>query len=61
MTAREFVVYFTLNETYESICKKIADSPHNKFPVCDRDIDHVIGYVDSKIFCAGLLKDVPFL
>lgn len=48
MTAREYVVYFTLDESYESITKKIAESPHNKFPVCDRDIDHVIGYVDAK-------------
>lgn len=60
MTAREFVVYFTLNETYESICKKIADSPHNKFPVCDRDIDHVIGYVDSKDLLRRVIEGRSF-
>ncbi len=27
MTAREYVVYFTLDESYESIAKKIASSP----------------------------------
>ena len=58
MTAREYVVYFTLDESYESIVKKIASSPHNKFPVCDRDIDHVIGYVDSKDILRRVIEGI---
>lgn len=61
MTAREYVVYFTLDESYESIAKKIASSPHNKFPVCDRDIDHVIGYVDSKDILRRVIEGKTFL
>lgn len=60
MTAREYVVYFTLDESYESIAKKIASSPHNKFPVCDRDIDHVIGYVDSKDILRRVIEGKTF-
>ena len=60
MTAREYVVYFTLDESYESIAKKIAESPHNKFPVCDRDIDHVIGYVDSKDLLRRVIEGKTF-
>lgn len=60
MTAREYVVYFTLDESHESIAKKIAESPHNKFPVCDRDIDHVIGYVDAKDILRRVVEGKPF-
>ena len=60
MTAREYVVYFTLDESYESIAKKIASSSHNKFPVCDRDINHVIGYVDSKDILRRVIEGKTF-
>lgn len=56
MTTRDYVVYFTLNESFESIARKIAQSPHNKFLVCDRDIDHVVGYVDSKDLLKKVIK-----
>ncbi len=60
MTTRDYVVYFTLNESYESIARKIAQSPHNKFLVCDRDIDHVVGYVDSKDLLKKVIKGKSF-
>lgn len=48
MTARDDVVFFTLDETEESIRQKIADYPYSKFLVCNGNIDQVIGYVDTK-------------
>ncbi|PHM29624.1 hemolysin family protein [Xenorhabdus budapestensis] len=48
MTSRESVVYFDKNEDENSIKEKISTHPHSKFLVCDGDIDHVLGYVDSK-------------
>ncbi|MBC8952201.1 hemolysin family protein [Xenorhabdus sp. PB62.4] len=48
MTSRESVVYFDKSEDENSIKEKISTHPHSKFLVCDGDIDHVIGYVDSK-------------
>ncbi|PHM50851.1 hemolysin family protein [Xenorhabdus miraniensis] len=48
MTSRESVVYFDKSEDENSIKEKISTHPHSKFLVCDDDIDHVIGYVDSK-------------
>ncbi|SFN34682.1 hemolysin family protein [Xenorhabdus japonica] len=48
MTSRESVVYFDKREDENSIKEKISTYPHSKFLVCDGDIDHVIGYVDSK-------------
>lgn len=48
MTLRESVVFFTLEESEESIRQKITSRPFNRFPVCDGNIDHVVGYVDAK-------------
>ncbi|CAH0163464.1 hemolysin family protein [Erwinia aphidicola] len=48
MTSRENVVWFDLHEDEGSLKEKIARFPHSKFLVCNEDIDHIIGYVDSK-------------
>ncbi|MFL9709078.1 hypothetical protein ACKC4V_23590, partial [Aeromonas veronii] len=48
MTARESLIYFTLQESEESIKAKIADHPHNKFLVCDKNLDSIKGFVDAK-------------
>ncbi|WP_028536806.1 hemolysin family protein [Paludibacterium yongneupense] len=56
MTNRENIVYFTLQESDSSIKGKIAEFPHSKFLVCDKTIDKVIGYVDSKDILMRLLN-----
>ncbi|ERK17410.1 MAG: hemolysin family protein [Pantoea sp.] len=48
MTSRENIVWFDLHEDESSLKAKIAEHPHSKFLVCDGDIDHIVGYVDSK-------------
>lgn len=48
MTSRENIVWFDLHEDEHSLKQKIADHPHSKFLVCNQDIDHIVGYVDSK-------------
>jgi CBS domain containing-hemolysin-like protein len=48
MTARESVVFFTLQENEDSIRAKIAQYPHSKFLVSDKNIDAIVGYVDAK-------------
>ena len=48
MTSRESVVWFDLHEDETTLKTKIAQHPHSKFIVCDGDIDHIVGYVDSK-------------
>ncbi|PKH23138.1 hypothetical protein CIG19_10955 [Enterobacterales bacterium CwR94] len=48
MTSRENIVWFDLHEDENSLKEKIAHHPHSKFLVCNGDIDHIIGYVDSK-------------
>ena len=48
MTPRENVIWFDLHEDEQSLKNKVAEHPHSKFLVCTEDIDHIIGYVDSK-------------
>lgn len=48
MTARESLVFLNLNDNEEVIKQKISQHPHNKFLVCDGQLDLIKGYVDSK-------------
>ncbi len=59
MTPRESIVYFTLDETEASIRAKIATVPYNRFLVCDKDLDHVVGFVDSKHLLRCVLDEKP--
>ncbi|WP_297405929.1 hemolysin family protein, partial [uncultured Cetobacterium sp.] len=56
MTTRDEIIYFTLEETEDSIKAKIAEYPHSKFLVCESDIDSIYGYVDSKDILPRILK-----
>ncbi|MDY0969668.1 hemolysin family protein [Siccibacter turicensis] len=48
MTSRENIIWFDLHEDEQSLKNKVAEHPHSKFLVCNADIDHIVGYVDSK-------------
>ncbi|MBB1269352.1 hemolysin family protein [Shewanella sp. SR44-3] len=48
MTARESLVYFLMQDNEEEIKRKITVDPHNKFLVCDGQLDMIKGYVDAK-------------
>ncbi|AST67719.1 hemolysin family protein [Kosakonia cowanii] len=48
MTSRENVIWFDLHEDEQSLKNKVSEHPHSKFLVCNGDIDHIVGYVDSK-------------
>ncbi|CAM4270401.1 hypothetical protein F909_03862 [Acinetobacter sp. ANC 3929] len=60
MTARENIVYFTLNEAEQSIRQKLAEHPYSKFLVCSEHIDQVIGYVDAKDILVRILNNQSF-
>ena len=57
MTPRENVIWFDLHEDEQSLKNKVAEHPHSKFLVCNEDIDHIIGYVDSKILLNRVLAN----
>lgn len=55
MTARDSVVFLTLDESEEHIREKLVQSPHGKYPVCEDSIDSVVGYVEAKDLFARVL------
>ncbi len=47
MTSRENIIWFDLHEDEQSLKNKVAEHLHSNSR-CNEDIDHIIGYVDSK-------------
>ncbi|WLP94868.1 hemolysin family protein [Psychrobacter sp. M13] len=57
MNPREHVVYFDSQASTEQIVAVMIKQPHNKFLVCiDDDLEHIIGYVESRSFLASVLE-----
>lgn len=59
MTARERIVHFLVDDSEVLIRARIDQYPHSTYLVCDGDIDHVLGYVDSKNLLRRLLNAQP--
>ncbi|KRS21882.1 membrane protein [Alishewanella sp. WH16-1] len=59
MTARESLIFFTKDESQDNIKAKIAEHPHAKFLVCDKVLDQVVGYVDTRDILMQVLHDQP--
>lgn len=48
MIPRMEIEWLDLNENADYLRKQVDESPHNRFPVCDGELDEVIGLVTSK-------------
>jgi CBS domain containing-hemolysin-like protein len=48
MTARDRIAWFDKDDSDATIRARIIAAPFSTYPVCDGDIDRVMGYVDSK-------------
>ena len=59
MTLRERVAFFLHDDPDELIRVRIAAEPFSTYPVCEGDIDHVIGYVDAKDLFQRVLNNQP--
>jgi len=59
MTLRERVAYFLRDTPDSEIRLRIAAEPFSTYPVCDGDIDHVVGYVDAKDLFQRILNNQP--
>ncbi|MCP1659706.1 hemolysin family protein [Neisseria perflava] len=57
MSTREYIVYFDKNDSSETVLEVMAEKPHNKFLVCDGDLERVIGYAESHTLMALFLKE----
>ncbi|WP_298013663.1 hemolysin family protein [uncultured Aquabacterium sp.] len=59
MTARDSIIHFLLDDTEALIKARVAQFPHSTYLVCEGDIDHVLGYVDSKHLLNRALANQP--
>jgi putative hemolysin len=48
MTPRNEIVWIDLTDSPEEIRRKVIDSPHSRFPVCDQSLDNLLGIVHVK-------------
>ena len=48
MTQRDRIAYFLRDDPDHVIRARIAEEPFSTYPVCEGDIDHIVGYVDAK-------------
>ncbi|WP_174862983.1 hemolysin family protein [Comamonas jiangduensis] len=59
MTQRDSVAYFLRDDPDQVIRARIAEEPFSTYPVCDGDIDHIVGYVDAKDLFQRVLNNQP--
>ena len=59
MTARDSIIHLLLDDSDALIRARIDQYPHSTYLVCDGDIDHVVGYVDSKYILSRVLNGQP--
>ncbi|MDX1665364.1 MAG: hemolysin family protein [Candidatus Promineifilaceae bacterium] len=59
MTPRPEIVWLDVNEPEQQLRDVIHDSPHSRFPVCDGDLDHVIGIVRARDLLFNCLEGRP--
>jgi magnesium and cobalt exporter, CNNM family len=50
MTPRSDIVWLDINDDRGAWRSEISGSPYSRFPVCDGDLDHVIGILHAKEF-----------
>jgi len=59
MTPRDRIAWFRQDDAETIIRLRIAAEPFSTYPVCDGDLDHLIGYVDAKDLFQRVLNNHP--
>ena len=59
MTPRERIAWFLRDEPDSVVRARIVAQPFSSYPVCDGEIDHVLGYVDAKDMFQRVLTQLP--
>jgi CBS domain containing-hemolysin-like protein len=57
MTPRDRIAWFRRDDPDAIVRARIVAEPFSSYPVCDGDIDHVVGYVDAKDMFQRVLND----
>ncbi|HYG43002.1 MAG TPA: hemolysin family protein, partial [Bordetella sp.] len=56
MTQRDRIAWFLQDDPEDIIRARIAEEPFSTYPVCQGDIDHVVGYVNTRDLYQRLLN-----
>ncbi|MEJ6654432.1 MAG: hemolysin family protein [Pseudomonas sp.] len=59
MSTRDEIVFFLVDDSDALIRSRINDTPHSAYPVCEGDIDHIVGYVSMKDLFKRVLHNEP--
>jgi CBS domain containing-hemolysin-like protein len=59
MTSRDRIAWFLRDDPEAVLRARIVAEPFSAYPVCDGDIDHVLGYVDAKEMFQRVLSGQP--
>ena len=59
MSPRDRIAFFLRDDHDAVIRLRIAEEPFSTYPVCEGDIDHVVGYVDAKDLFQRVLNNQP--
>ena len=59
MSPRDRIAFFLRDDEDAVIRLRIAAEPFSTYPVCEGDIDHVVGYVDAKDLFQRVLNGQP--
>lgn len=60
MTPRPEIVWLDINMPEEEIRHQIHTSPHTRLPVCDGDLDHILGILQAKELLNACLNGQSF-
>nr|WP_313803567.1 hemolysin family protein [Flavobacterium sp.] len=60
MTHRKSVTYLSLEDTFEETKEKVLDELHSVYPICEENLDNVIGVVHLKDLFLGFEKKGTF-
>ncbi|MEO5607428.1 MAG: hemolysin family protein [Polaromonas sp.] len=59
MSPRDRIAFFRRDDADAVIRLRIAAEPFSTYPVCEGDIDHIVGYVDAKDLFQRVLNNQP--
>src|SRR5690606_16023505 len=57
MTPRTEIVWLNLHDSREENRRKMVESGFSRFPVCDGDLDHVVGLIQAKDILARIFSN----
>lgn len=59
MTPRDEIVYLDVQESFESQRDKVRARPYSRYPLCNGDLDHVIGSIRAEDVLVAVVDEVP--